>query len=779
MMLMSKYFCNTQIGIISELLNSEFHLIVESIYCSNRHIHDELLRSLSTPHEIDVDDTRYCEVLFCLVEIFPKLINIDMIDLLRHSLPCFDDILKELKTSTDFDIQKAPSIVTQVYHQLNNTHDNNLNNVTNSVDKIGSDDDWIHQPFFQLCCKLSMWLTALNNSTFNSHLSLWRSMNMKKGIKGSLSSFMIGTLDSRIKAVSKILKRVDNQYKNYSVSIDVVKNEQYEVKNSQSTPNINDTNAKSSHKDVVTAGVISAKVKQRYRKIDGNSVAAATTKSFLDEQETKDTCHYGHTEKTSNTKASGIENLVCEIDAEKKKDIILTDASNFIYLSPDRGYVKNTITGSAKEKPRDQSILVSVKPGSCDLEMQTHNDCKYESPCYREKITDITTNKENDASLVCHFDSNVNGSQLHVKELNVMNDAQKSMTFGYSMQRFDIMDIDSVDGINVNVVPMSITQGDNPSKSITLSQSLNLNSYTPEKAHNNNEGCHTCILENELNYEYERNKLFDDRGIGADKMNTTQTNNYCAEYNACSDEELSPGLQSASNLQKTPLDTTSTSKTMVVSAAMANPGMAGTGNSWHMLPESPTLSNISFATGCKRALCGIVDGQVNSRPYNSATSATNHEHSNYNEEDDSSLGANQTSMNVKTDLGQNNHHRDSQSTGLKLLTSISPLTLPNEQMHLHARKFYHSDPLILGEEGDECTDIEKIASVNDNEIEMYGLNIQRKNDQLISSMSSIFSTDSNSSGTMHITPHDVTHQAYEVRKRPRDEPVFFDIEETY
>jgi len=263
----------------------------------------------------------------------------------------------------------------------------------------------------------------------------------------------------------------------------------------------------------------------------------------------------------------------------------------------------------------------------------------------------------------------------------------------------------------------------------------------------------------------------------------TPTNNNGAEYNACSDdhEEVPPLSQSASNLQTPLLDSTSTSRTrnMVFSDTMNDSSMTDSGNTWQMLHASPTLSNMSFTTGCKRALFGFVDGEVNNPLYISASSATNYGHSNHDEEGDSSFRANQTRMNVKMNLSQNNH-RDSQSTGLNLLTSISPLTLPNEQTHLHAHKLCHSVPSILGEGvSNECTVIEKTAYENDDEIEMYGLNIQKNNNELISSMSSIFSTDSNSSGTMHITPHDITNQAYEVRKRPRDEPVFFDIEETY
>ena len=96
-MIKSSYFYNTNIGMISELCGIEFHLIVENVYHSNRLLHDELLKMLSKPEELNIIDAKYCEILFCLIYMFPRLINLEMLHLLKSSLPLFDKILLEEK----------------------------------------------------------------------------------------------------------------------------------------------------------------------------------------------------------------------------------------------------------------------------------------------------------------------------------------------------------------------------------------------------------------------------------------------------------------------------------------------------------------------------------------------------------------------------------------------------------------------------------------------------------------------------------------------------------
>ena len=94
-MIKSNYFYNSNIGLISELCGIEFHLIVESVYHSNRVLHDELLLMLSQPEELDISKTRHCEILFCIINMFPELINLEILQLLKSFLPLFDKILEE------------------------------------------------------------------------------------------------------------------------------------------------------------------------------------------------------------------------------------------------------------------------------------------------------------------------------------------------------------------------------------------------------------------------------------------------------------------------------------------------------------------------------------------------------------------------------------------------------------------------------------------------------------------------------------------------------------
>lgn len=94
-MIKSNYFYNSNIGLISELCGIEFHLIVESVYHSNRVLHDELLLMLSQPEELDISKTRHCEILFCIIHMFPELINLEILQLLKSFLPLFDKILEE------------------------------------------------------------------------------------------------------------------------------------------------------------------------------------------------------------------------------------------------------------------------------------------------------------------------------------------------------------------------------------------------------------------------------------------------------------------------------------------------------------------------------------------------------------------------------------------------------------------------------------------------------------------------------------------------------------